>query len=376
MLQHLRAIYRLGLKELISLRYDPLMLFLIAYFFTFAVYSPAKDAPMELRHASVAIVDGDGSQLSKRIRDSLLPPFFLPPGTLSADEIDAAMDAGRYSFVVDIPPELEADVVAGRQPAIQLNVDATAMVQAGHGASYIENVVSREVAAFVERHHVRAEEPVRLIVRAKFNPNLDAGWFLGVSQMVNNISLVAILLTGAALIREREQGTIEHLLVMPLRPAEILLAKVWASGLVIIIATLLCLRVVLHWGLDVPIAGSVPLFIFGTVLYLFSMTAIGVFLATVARSMPQFGLLAIPIFIIINLLSGGNTPLDSMPETLQAIMQMSPSTHFVSFAQAILFRGASLAVVWRELGAFTLIGAAFFAGALLRFRETITVSQA
>jgi ABC-2 type transport system permease protein len=375
MLQHLQTIYRLGVKELISLRSDPLMLFLIAYFFTFAVYSPAKEAPMELRGASMAVVDEDRSQLSQRISAALLPPFFLPPGTLAANQIDAAMDGGRYSFVLDIPPNLEADVLAGRQPAIQLNVDATAMVQAGHGAAYVQNVIAHELATFVERGRPRATEPVRLVVRSKFNPNLEAGWFLGVSQMINNISLVAILLTGAALIREREQGTVEHLLVMPLRPTEILLAKVWASGLVIVVAALLCVRIVLQWALEIPITGSIGLFVFGTVLYLFSMSAIGIFLATIARSMPQFGLLAIPLFIIINMLSGGNTPLESMPPALQAIMQASPSTHFVSFAQAILFRDASLAIVWRELVGFTLIGAAFFAGALLRFRETITVAR-
>lgn len=375
MLQHLQTIYRLGVKELISLRSDPLMLSLIAYFFTFAVYSPAKDAPMELRSASVAIVDEDRSVLSQRIADALLPPFTLEPGTLASNEIDAAMNAGRYSFVIDIPPQFQADVLAGRQPAVQLNVDATAMVQAGHGAAYMQNVIGREVASFVARGGTVVAEPVRLVVRSKFNPNLDASWFLGVSQLVNNISLVAILLTGAALIREREQGTVEHLLVMPLRPTEILLAKVWASGLVIIVATLMCLRLVLQWALEIPVTGSISLFVFGAVLYLFSMSAVGVFLATVARSMPQFGLLAIPLFIIINMLSGGNTPLDSMPAGLQAVMQISPSTHFVSFAQAILFRDASFLVVWRELAAFTVIGAAFFTGALMRFRETITVAR-
>jgi ABC-2 type transport system permease protein len=254
-------------------------------------------------------------------------------------------------------------------------VDATAMVQAGHGAGNLQQVITREVAAIVAPGTPIAEGSARLTMRVKFNPNLDAGWFLGVSQMVNNISLLTILLTGAALIREREQGTIEHLLVMPLHPAEIVLAKVWASGLVIILGALMCLWFVLQGALAIPIAGSVPLFIFGTVLYLFSMAAVGIFLATVARSMPQFGLLAIPLFIIINLLSGGNTPLDSMPRWLQMTMQISPSTHFTSFAQAILFRDASIDVVWREMAAVAVIGALFFGGALWRFRGTIVVAQ-
>ena len=374
-MRHLETIYRLGVKELISLRSDPLMVFLIVYFFTFAVYTPAKDAPMDLRSASVAIVDEDDSQLSRQIRDAFLPPFFLPPGALAAHEIDAAMDAGRYSFVIDIPPQLEADVLAGRRPAIQLNVDATAMVQAGRGASYIQNIVAREVTSFARRGAATGDDAVRMVMRAKFNSNFESGWFLGVSQMVNNISLLAILLTGAAFIREREQGTVEHLLVMPLRPIEIMLAKVWASGLVIVAGALLSLQLILRGALGIPVTGSVSLFVVGTVFYLFSITAIGIFVATVARTMPQFGLLAIPLFVVMNLLSGGNTPLDSMPKWLQTTMQVSPATHYTTFAQAVLFRDASLAMVWRELVAFTVIGAAFFGGALLRFRRTITVAQ-
>jgi ABC-2 type transport system permease protein len=330
---------------------------------------------MELHNASVAVVDEDDSRLSRRIRDALLPPYFQPPGTLAIDEVDAAIDSGRYAFVVDVPPEFEADVLAGKQPAVQLNVDATAMVQAGHGASYIQSIVAREVELFARGGGAAATEPVRLVVRSKFNPNLQSGWFLAVSQMVNNVSLLAILLTGAAFIREREQGTIEHLLVMPLRPIEIMLAKIWASGLVIIASALLCLQLIIRGALAVPVTGSVSLFVLGTVFYLFAITAIGIFLATVARTMPQFGLLAIPLFIIINLLSGGMTPLDSMPAWLQNTMQISPSTHYTTFAQAVLFRDASLSVVWRELAAFTVIAVAFFGGALLRFRRTIIVAQ-
>ena len=204
---------------------------------------------------------------------------------------------------------------------------------------------------------------------------LKSSWFLAVMQIINNITLMAILLTGAALIREREHGTIEHLLVMPLRPSEIMLAKVWANGLVIIIAATLSLWLVVHTVLGVPIAGSIPLFVLGTAIYLFSVTALGIFLATLARSMPQFGLLALPVFITMNLLSGGLTPLESMPKLLQVIMQFSPATHFVSLAQAILYRGAGLAVVWPEFVVVAAIGAVFFIAALLRFRKTVALMQ-
>lgn len=376
MLKRVTNIYRLGIKELLSLRYDSVLVFMIIYSFTFAIYTPAKWSPLELEDASVAVVDEDRSPLSERISAAFVPPYFKPSKRLDVQEIDTAMDTGRYTFVLDIPPDFQADVFAGRQPAIQVNVDATAITHAGRGAGYVRTILTQEVSEFLQRYRSDFALPVNLVIRTKFNPNLQSSWFLAVTQIINNITMLAIILTGAALIREREHGTIEHLLVMPLRPAEIMIAKVWANGLVIVIASTLSLWVVVQWLLEVPVTGSISLFVFGTILYLFSVTALGIFLATVARSMPQFGLLALPVIIVMILLSGGTTPLDSMPETLQYMMQLSPSTHFVSFAQAILYRGAGFDVVWPEFAAVAAIGVVFFAAALLRFRASMAAAQA
>jgi len=372
---YLQNVYRLGVKEIFSLRRDLVMVALIVFTFTYAIYVPARHAQTELKNGSVAIVDEDRSQLSQRIRDALLAPYFKPPATLASNMIDTAMDAGDYTFVIDIPPDFEADMLAGRQPAVQVNIDATAMTQAGHGATYIRRIIAQEVEAFLQDGEPRLQTPVSLVVRVEFNPNVQSSWFLGVMLLVNMITLLAIMLSGAALIREREHGTIEHLLVMPLRPAEIMVAKVWANGLVIVVAATLSLKLVVQGLLDVPVAGSIPLFVSGMVIYLFSVTALGIFLATLVRSMPQFGLLAFPVFMVMNLLSGGITPLESMPEILQRVMQFAPSTHFVSFAQAILYRGAGFDVVWREFAVILLMGAVFFFAALLRFRKTISAVQ-
>ena len=375
MRRRLQNIYRLGVKEIFSLRRDVVMVVLIIFTFTYAVYTPARHAQTELRNASVAIVDEDYSQLSQRIRDALLEPYFKPPVLLTIDRIDAVMDSGQYTFVIDIPPDFQADLLAGRQPSVQVNIDATAMTQAGHGATYIRRIIAQEIEDFMHSGEALLQLQVAQVVRVKFNPNVQSKWFLGVMQLVNMITLLAIMLSGAALIREREHGTIEHLLVMPLTPAEIMIAKVWANGLVIVIAATLSLKLVIQGLLDVHIAGSIPLFVSGMVIYLFSVTALGIFLATLVRSMPQFGLLAFPVFMVMNLLSGSTTPLDSMPEVLQHVMQLSPSTHFVSFAQAILYRGAGLDVVWREFAIIFLSGAAFFIAALFRFRKTISATQ-
>lgn len=374
-MERLSSIFRLGLKEIASLSRDAAMVGLIIYAFTYAVWGPAKGAQMELRNASVAIADEDGSTLSGRIADALLPPFFLPAQRIDVGAIDAAMDAGRYTFVIDIPPRFQADVEAGRRPTIQVNVDATAMGQAGRGSGYIARIVTQEVERFLGRP-AAAEPAVQLVTRAKFNPNLQETWFLAVSQLINNITMLAIILSGAAVVREREHGTIEHLLVLPLRPSDIMLAKIWSSALVIVVVATLSLRLVVEGALGVPIAGSVPLFMAGAALYMFSVTSLGIFLATLATSMPQFGLLAFPVFIVLNLLSGGTTPLESMPQWLQTTMYFSPTSHFVSFAMAILYRGAGFAAVWPDFAAVTAIGAVFFAAALARFRKTVSTAQA
>jgi ABC-2 type transport system permease protein len=368
-------VYRLGLKELKSLRYDPVMVFLIIYAFTFSILAPAKGVKLELENASVAIIDEDQSQLSRRLSDGLREPYFQPPVAIGIEELDAAMDAGRYTFVIDIPPRFQADLAKGLTPTLQVNVDATAMTQAGAGARFLPRELTQETGAFLARHDVPEEQPVVAVTRLLFNPNGNSAWFMSVMQIVNMCTLLGILLTGAALIREREHGTIEHLLVMPLTALEIMLAKVWANVLVILIGATLALQLVVHGILGAPIAGSVPLFVLGLAVYLFALTALGILLATIARTMPQFGLLSIPVFLVLYMLSGANTPLDSMPEILQRIMLVSPTTHFVAFSQSLIFRGAGIGILWPQVLATGVIGLAAFLAALARFRQTVSLSR-
>ncbi|HWX50738.1 MAG TPA: ABC transporter permease [Roseomonas sp.] len=364
-MRRLANILWLGIKELRSLAADPVLLLFMIYAFSFAIYSQATGLSYELRNASVAIVDEDRSQLSARLCDALLPPFFKPPEIIPADEVERRMDTARHTFVLDIPPNFERDLVAGHHPAIQLNVDATAMAQAGIGAGYLQQILAQEIAAYF---NAAGSSPVALQMRTAFNPNSQSSWFTGVVALINNITMLAVLLAGAAVIREREHGTLDHLLVMPVSPLEIALAKLWANGLVITAATGLSLWSVVHLAVGMPIAGSVPLFLAGVALYLVFATAIGLLLGTVARSMPQLGLLFILVVLPMNLLSGGNSPFESMPFALQVVMSAFPSTHFVAFAQAIIYRGAGIDIVWPQFLATGLIGALVLVAALLRFR--------
>ncbi|EER58647.1 ABC-2 type transporter [Acidovorax delafieldii 2AN] len=365
-------VWRLGIKELWSLVRDPMMLVLIAYTFTVSIYVAATAMPEGLHKAAIAIVDEDDSPLSARIVGSFYPPQFITPRLITLAEMDAGMDNGHYTFVLDIPPNFQREVLAGLTPSIQLNVDATRMSQAFTGSGYVQQIVAAEVSEFVQRYRGGTQLPVDLNVRMRFNPNLEHAWFGALMEIINNVTMLSIILTGAALIREREHGTIEHLLVMPVTPGEIMLAKVWSMGLVVLLAALVALVFVVQGALHVPVQGSVLLFMGLAALHLFATTSMGIFLATVARSMPQFGMLLVLTLVPLQLLSGGVTPRESMPTLVQNVMLAAPTTHFVTAAQAILYRGAGLDVVWPQWLAILAIGGVLFTASLARFRKTIS----
>jgi ABC-2 type transport system permease protein len=362
-------IFWLGTKELRSFLHDFVLLGLVIYAFSLAVIMQAQSNSQELHNASIAIVDEDHSELSHRIAHAFLPPLFQLPQLIAERDIIPLMNSGRYTFVIDIPPNFERDVLGGRQPALQIDVDATSMRQAGLGSGYAQQIITTEITDFLSHAEGVALSTVNLDVRIAFNPNVTTAWFTSVMGIINSVSMLAIILAGAALVREREHGTMDHLLVMPLTPFEIAMSKVWANGLVITVAVGLSLYVVVRAMLGIPIAGSIPLFMVGVVIYLFFATAIGIFLGTVARSMPQLGLLYMLVYMPMNMLSGSDTPLESMPPWLATVMQASPSTHFVLFAQSILYRGAGIDVVWPQFLFVALIGGLFFGLAIMRFRS-------
>lgn len=368
-------IFWLALKELRSVLSDKVLVLFVLYAFTFTIYQQATGTSNEVNNASIAFADEDQSSLSKELINAFYPPRFQYAVRIRPDEIERAMDEGRFMFVVVIPPRFEQDLVAGRQPDIQVNIDATAMQQAGIGAGYIHNIITDRLSNYLRRTDINTSPPVNLIERKMFNPNGVSAWFTSIVAIINQLSLLTVVLTGAAVIREREHGTLEHLLVMPLTPFEIAMAKVLANGLVILVATMLSLFLVVRMVLSVPVQGSVILWLFGVVLYLFFATALGVFLGTISRSMAQFALLIVLVVMVLQLLSGGSTPVESQPGWLQAITYFLPSRHFVSFSQIIIYRGGGMAAVWPNFAMVAIIGMAFFSYSVVLFRKSIAVTK-
>lgn len=373
-MKRLANIFWLAGKELKSVLGDPVMVILILWSFVAAVILEASGAGDTVYNAAIAIVDEDQSSLSRQVTEALGPPWFQPPVLISADQVAPEMDAGRIMFVLSFPPGFEADVIAGLMPAAQLEVDATAVSQAQLGTDYISNILLSESREFLSGSPNEPEPALRLELRRAFNPNGDPVWFKAVSSLLNQLSLLTIALTGAAMLREREQGTIEHLMVMPLTPFEIALSKVLANVVVVLGAFTLSLVFVVQQILQVPVAGSVPLLLAGTTVYLAAAAAIGMFLGTMARSMAQFALLVIMVIIPIIMLSGGMGAIESQPDIVQRLTLALPSRHFLAFAKAVVFRGAGPDTVWFELSMMAGLGITFFVASLALFRRSMSLS--
>lgn len=368
-------IFWLGIKELRSVFADIFVVGLIIFAFTLDIYSQATAMSESVNNASIAIVDEDHSSLSRSIADALYPPYFKTPELIAPNEVDQSMDNDRFMFIVSIPPNFEKDIRQGRQPSVQIDIDATAVSQASLGNSYIQSIVTNEVNHFVNRSDKTATYPVTLIQRRAFNPNGTGMWFGAINALLNQITLLIIILTGAALLREREHGTIEHLLVMPLTSFQIAMSKVWANGLIILVAFMFSILFVVEGLLDVPIAGSLWLLFSGTAIYLFASAAIGIFLGTIAHTMAQFALLLMMVIMPMMMLSGGLTPIESQPLIIQPLTWFFPSRHYMAFFQAVAFRGAGFSIIWPQLLTIIGLGFIFLSASLALFRRSVAVSK-
>lgn len=368
----LKNILALSSKELRSLLSDTILVIFIVMMFSTMVYNTATNATSDVRNANIGIVDYDRSPLTRQIVAALLPPQFAKPVYINPQDTHELLDKSQLTFVLEFPPNFQRDVLAGRAPEAQLLVDATAMTQAGMGSGYITQIFSHEIQEFMGvKQQISQAMPVRAAVNLQYNPNNQSSWFMGAAMAGNNIMLITLVLVGAAVIREREHGTMEHLLVMPVTATEIVAAKILANGLVVSAAAVLSMKFVVGGAIGAHLAGSFALYALGVVLFMFSVASLSVMLATLAPTMPQYSLLMVPTYIVFMMFSGSTSPRANMPEMAQRLSEYWPSTQFAHFAQSVIFRGAGLETVWVQLLALSVSGAVFLGLALVRFRKML-----
>lgn len=363
-------------KELYQLMRDvPLVLFFL-YSFTLGVYISGHGLTMQLRNADMVVLDGDHSLASRELIHRFREPYFRVKGEIADPEEGVEMlEKGRAMAVLDIPPRFGEMLKEGQQTALQLQVDTT---NAPHGlsvASYATRIVGRfwqEVGVSGPAMGGDTRNPVPLVrseYRVWFNQDQNETWYQSISHFLRMITLFGILLPAAALVREKERGTVEQLLVSPLTPFQFMFSKVLAMTVVILGATLVTVFGVLQSVFDVPIKGSAVLFVVLTALYSFTASGIGLFTATVTRNQAQVGMVCLLVVAPMVLLSGITTPYETMPGWVQDLMAISPLRYYSDITLGILLKGAGIAILWKPILALVLLGTMLFGFGMWRFRR-------
>ena len=266
-------------------------------------------------------------------------------------------------------------MLKGEPTGVQMQVDTTNSVLGTLAASYGEQIVGRFgldsglARMGLSPESLNAVPNLREEHRILYNPNQTNSWFMTITELLNMITLFAIMLPAAAMAREKEKGTIEQLLVSPLTPFQIMFSKVLAVMIVILIGTILSLFGILQLIFHVPLRGSLLLFFTVTILYIFTTTGIGLFIATITRNLAQVGLLTLMIFAPMVFLSGAWTPPEALVWWVRLLMKLSPLHYFLDVGLGILLKGGGLMVLWEPILGMTIIGGGIFAFGLWRFRR-------
>ena len=362
-------------KELLQLKRDRILLLFLVYAFTVDIYLAGSGVTLQVSHAATVISDADHGAAARELRGRLVPPSFtVHAGNPSPQQARKALDTGAAMLALDLPPRFSADLAGGRGTTVGLWVDTSNSVQGFLATSYVARIVAQQglETGLAQQTALPPDTPLPIVdnrVRAWYNADQNDAWFMAISQLLNVITVFAILLPAAAAVREKERGTVEQLLVSPLSPLQILLPKVVAMGGVIMLAVLLSLNLVLWPIFGVPCRGSFLLFGGMTALYVFSTAGLGLFIATLARNLAQVGMLSILILAPMLFLSGAWAPPEAMPHWLAHGMVVSPLHHFLDIAFGIMLKGQGAHALARPILTLTSLGAGLFGFGLYRFRR-------
>ena len=361
-------------KELLEFRRDRIVVLFVLYAFTGDLLADAG-LRIALYNAGLSVLDHDRSALSRELVGRFPEPYFqlqTPPRDL--DDVAHGLDSGRDMVGVVVPPGVEASLARGDRVSVQLLLDGSQAMQASLAEAYTREIVAglnQELTLRRLGFAPGAEQALPIIqpaLRVRFNPTRDELFFMLLNSLGMMLSLVAILLSSSALVREREHGTIEQLLVSPLAAWEILLSKMTASTIVLLVGAAVAIFGVLLPIFHVPVHGSLVLFFGCTVVFVFAMCGLGMTVASLCRTMPQVGMVTLLLMAPMLFLSGGWTPLEAMPAWLATLTVLSPLRWFTDITFGVFLRGATLLDVAPSLAAMASLGALFFLWGALRFR--------
>ena len=356
-------------KEFRQMLRDPVVLFLIFWLTTAEVAMCTMAVGMDVRNLKLGLIDHDRSEISRSLVQELTSAdTFVLTGLFGSERVaERHMRGGQLDALVEIPPDFDARVASGRKAPFGVVVDGSNADVASRARAYIVEITAR----FAQKRSMGAmavHSGVQPAVRVWYNPDLTNTRFTALAMIAQAGFMLAILLPAAGLVREKQNGTMEQIRVTPIRAHELFIGKIIppvtiATGS--LFPSLLVARV-----LDIPMNGSLPLFLLLNLITLLSAVSIGIFIGTITNTIQQALLTSFFSLFPLLFLSGSVTPIESMPEWLQYGIQVSPLRHSIAIISGIFLKGAGLTELWTHTAALLAIGVTIFAGAWLQFRRS------
>ncbi|MBI4595014.1 MAG: ABC transporter permease [Candidatus Tectomicrobia bacterium] len=361
-------------KELLQfLRNTPLLL-IVLFSFTIDIYLSATGFSLDTKNVPIAVYDLDRSEKSRELIAKFQWPYFHLKKYISYEkEITELLDKGKTLLVLTIPPDFSQTIRQGKIAKVQILADATisntALLALSYAAQIVESFsqkISIERLGLTKNINLPSAELQPTIL---FNPNLKSVYFMGLSELFSMITMIAILLPAAALVREKEYGTVEQLLVTPLHVYEILLGKIIAMEAIVLVALSFSIFSILHLALEIPLRGNLFFFLLVSAIYIFTASGLGIYISTISKNLSQAILATLLIIMPILFLSGSWVPLESMPWWMQKLTYLSPLKYYLALGWGIFLKGAGFNVLWKDFVGLVFLGAVIFLLGARRFRE-------
>lgn len=372
-----RRLFSLIRKEFAQIFRDRALVVILLWAFTAAVYTSGQGRSTEVTNVPTAVLDLSRSPASREFLSHLQQPYFKTVAYLSHEsEITEWLDRGRASMVVVVPPDFQRKVDGGGQASVQVISDGALAMSATVSIAYVAAISGAYSLSVLEQRagggYTLGNLPgIDERLRVRFNPNMLSTWFAGLLELLNMFTMVSLLLTAANLVREKEHGTLEQLLVSPARPVEIFLAKIFPTIVLVLGMSSLSFLLVLVPVFHVPIRGSLLLFYAASALYVFSMTSMGIAIAVVAKNLAQALMIMILILQPMVFLSGAWNPPEAMTPWMRWVSMLSPLRYFIDLGYGVILKGNGLRLVATDLAGIVILGSILFSFSLTWFNRSL-----
>jgi ABC-2 type transport system permease protein len=328
----------------------------------------------DIRDIRVALLDQSRTRESRMIVDAFSANKIFSITQVAHDERDLEQDLlkGKVDLAIKIGPDLSRKIRKGETAEVQILADGSMSNMASIRVAYAVTIINT-----LNQQLIRELHPVNMAygkiggrIRTWYNPNLDSQHFFVPGIVAFVVMLIALLMTSIAIIKEKEAGTMEQLIVTPLKPIELIIGKTIPYIVISVVQMIVVTLIAVFW-FQIPFSGSILLLFFATCLFLLSTLGVGLFISTVSSTQQQAMMTTFFFILPFFMLSGFVFPIDNMPVIVQWLTYLNPLRYFLTIIRGIFLKGVGLHVLWPEFVALTVLGIVVFAGAVGRFRKRL-----